>query len=43
MKFLTDENIAASVVQSLKKQGFDVKDVKEQTPQETKRFKYLLY
>ncbi len=33
MRFLTDENIAASVVQALKKEGFDVKDVKEQNLQ----------
>lgn len=30
MKFLTDENIALSVVQNLRKAGFDVKDVKEE-------------
>jgi len=29
MKFLTDENIATSVVRDLRKKGFDVKDVKE--------------
>ncbi|MBI2056832.1 DUF5615 family PIN-like protein [Candidatus Pacearchaeota archaeon] len=29
MKFLADENIASSVVQELRNQGFDVKDVKE--------------
>ena len=33
MKLLTDENIAASVVQTLKKEGFDIKDVKEQSLQ----------
>jgi len=30
MKFLTDENIAASVVHALRDAGFDVKDVKEE-------------
>lgn len=30
MKFLTDENIAVSVVRSLRQAGFDVKDAKEQ-------------
>lgn len=35
MKFLTDENIAASVIQALKKEGFDIKDIKEQSLQGT--------
>lgn len=30
MKFLTDENIAISVVKDLRKAGFDVKDIKEE-------------
>lgn len=30
MKFLADENIAVSVVHSLRKAGFDVEDVKEE-------------
>ncbi len=30
MKFLTDENIATSVVRGLRKKGFDIKDVKEE-------------
>ena len=30
MKFLTDENIATYVVDTLRNQGFDVKDVKEE-------------
>jgi predicted nuclease of predicted toxin-antitoxin system len=30
MKFLTDENIAGSVVRFLRKEGFDVKDIKEE-------------
>ena len=29
MKFLTDENIASSVVHFLRKSGYDVKDIKE--------------
>ena len=29
MKFLTDENVASSVVKTLRSQGFDVMDVKE--------------
>lgn len=30
MKFLTDENIATSVVRKLRRENFDVKDVKEE-------------
>ena len=30
MKFLTDENIAVSIVRALRDNGFDVKDVKEE-------------
>ncbi|MBI2452495.1 DUF5615 family PIN-like protein [Candidatus Pacearchaeota archaeon] len=30
MKFITDENIAASVAHKIRKQGFDVKDIKEE-------------
>jgi len=30
MKFLTDENIAVSVVEFLRKRGFNVKDIKEE-------------
>ena len=30
MKFLTDENVASSVVKDLRKKGFDVKDIKEE-------------
>ena len=29
MKFLTDENIAKTVVNTLRKAGYDVKDIKE--------------
>lgn len=35
MKFLTDENIAKSVVNSLRKAGFNVKDIKEENLQGT--------
>ncbi len=35
MKFLTDENIAKSVVDSLRKTGFNVKDIKEENLQGT--------
>ncbi len=35
MKFLTDENIAKSVVNSLRKAGFNVKDIKEENFQGT--------
>lgn len=31
MKFLTDENIAISVVKFLRNKGFDVKDIKEES------------
>src|SRR3989344_6025540 len=31
MKFLTDENVAISVVKFLRNKGFDVKDVKEES------------
>lgn len=30
MKFLTDENIASSVINIIRKRGFDVKDIKEE-------------
>jgi len=30
MKFLTDENIASSVIKSLRNENFDVKDIKEE-------------
>ena len=30
MKFLTDENIASSVLKSLRNENFDVKDIKEE-------------
>ncbi len=30
MKFLTDENVATSVVRALREAGFDVKDIKEE-------------
>ncbi len=29
MKFITDENIATSVMKRIRKEGFDVKDIKE--------------
>lgn len=35
MKFLTDENIARSVVHILRNEGFDVKDIKEANMQGT--------
>jgi len=30
IRFLADENIATSLVKSLRKNGFDVKDIKEE-------------
>jgi len=33
MKFLTDENIAISVIKFLRQKGFDVKDIKEESLQ----------
>lgn len=30
IRFLTDENISSSLVKSLRKNGFDVKDIKEE-------------
>ncbi len=35
MKFLSDENIASSVVHALRKEGFDVLDIKEASLQGT--------
>jgi len=30
IKFLTDENIAASLIKAIRKRGYDVKDIKEE-------------
>ncbi len=35
MKFLTDENVATSVVSDLRNAGFDLKDIKEEKLQGT--------
>lgn len=41
MKFLTDENIASSVVKALRDEGYDVKDVKQSQLQGTPDTKLL--
>ena len=42
MKFLTDENVAETIVNGLRKTGYDVKDIKEEGQQRTKDIDVLM-